>query len=453
MTFPVGNVYVSKLKYGQTDSDSVKRLQTVLKIAESGNYDSVTDLAVIAWQKSIGDTPDPVGKSFLGPKQANLIFKGTGNNVIDDTNSIITTTTLGSFLKAQGHTVVDTDVPYGRDSAWTGVKYILVHHTASPDTGLEATIAHFVRTGGSYPPLSQIMLGQSGKVWMCSKQRTGQAEPGRANHAGKGSWPGVPTDRMNEFSLGIECQASGKYPLSDYPVMYKTLIKLIADLCRRYNLDETKVLGHKEWSTTGKIDPRDDMAKIRADVKAALTPVVVEPPKPPVVVEPPIVEPPKPPVVVPPTVPDGVEVGQVMLWDKFSGKPVKKQQITEAQGWVPVNVKVPATPISGKEDHMLYARVLFEGHWKPGTEMAKVECHYVRDGGTPGDVSDDDPTAYDERHYEHGTKSVPFQMVHWEQGQKNVGGQWYMKVHGGVSAMTLDTRYCKTAVVGVYHAS
>lgn len=436
MTFPVGNVYVSKLKYGQTDSDSVKRLQTVLKIAESGNYDGATDLAVIAWQKSIGDTPDPVGKSFLGPKQAVLIFKSTGNNVIDDTNNgIVTTTTLGSFLKAQGHTVVDADVPYGRDSAWTGVKYILVHHTASPDAGLEATIAQYVKTGGAFPPLSQIVLGQSGKVWITSKQRQGQAEPGRASHAGRGSWPGVPTDRMNEFSLGIECQASGTKPLSAYPVMYKTLIKLIADLCKRYNLNETKVIGHKEWSSTGKVDPLDNMDKIRADVRAILNPVV--PP-----VEPPV-EPPKPPVV-----PTDVQIGLAMLWEKYSGKPKTKKTIKESDGWVAVDVKVPATPISGKEDHMLYARVGFEGHWK-ASGMAKVECHYVRDGGTPGDVSDDDPTAYDERHYEYGTKSVPFQMVHFEAGQKGVGGQWYMRVHGGVSAMTLDTRYCKTAVVGV----
>jgi hypothetical protein len=447
MTFPVGKVYLSKLKYGQKDSDSVKRLQTVLKIAETGNYDAATDKAVIAWQKSIGDTPDPIGASFLGPKQAELIFRGTGNTLINDLVPVNTSTTLGTYLKSKGHTVVDADVPYGRDSTWKGVQYILVHHTASPDDGLEATIAQFIKTGGTYPPLSQIMLGQSGKVWITTKPRAGDEEPGRASHAGKGSWPGVPTDRMNEVSLGIECQASGKKPLSAYPVMYKTLIKLLADLCKRYGINETKVIGHKEWSSTGKIDPLDDMNKIRADVKAALNPVKppVEPPKPPV-------DPPVPPVE-PPTPP--VTGTNVQVWDKFSGKPSTKRVVKESDGWTAMTeLRLPANPIGGREDHMWYGRLNFvsdtgESYWKAGNGVAKVEVQYVRDGGTPNDPKDDDPTAMDERHYEHGTKSVPFQQVHWEQGEKNVGGVWWIKVHGGVSAVQITTRYAKAYAIKV----
>ena len=181
-------------------------------------------------------------------------------------------TTLGSWLKGEGFTVEDSDVPYGRDSTWHGVDWIVVHHTVSDDDGSESSIASYIRNGGSgtYPPLAQIMLGQSGKVWMCSKERSGQSDPGRASHAGNGNGYGVPVDSMNAYSLGIECQCDGSHKLATHATLYQTLIELCAALCRRYGLDADHVIGHKEWSSTGKVDPRDDMDEIRADVAAEL---------------------------------------------------------------------------------------------------------------------------------------------------------------------------------------
>jgi len=181
-------------------------------------------------------------------------------------------TTLGNYLKGKGFKVDDSNVPYGRDTTWDKVKWIFVHHTASTcNASKESADANYIRTAsGRYPPLAQIMLGQSGKVWMCSKQRGGQAEPGRASHAGEGSYPGIPTDCGNQMSLGIEVQCSGAHPLANHKDQYAVLIDLIADLCKRYGLDSTKVIGHKEYSSTGKIDPRDSMNTIRADVKAQM---------------------------------------------------------------------------------------------------------------------------------------------------------------------------------------
>jgi len=180
--------------------------------------------------------------------------------------------TLGAWLKDQGFKVNDDDVPYGRDSTWYGVDWVLVHHTVSDDDGSESSIAGQVRTGGpgTYPPLAQIMLGQSGTVWMCSKERSGQSDPGRASHAGNGAGYGVPVDSMNAYSLGIECQCDGSHKLATHGTLYKTLIELCAALCRRYGLPADHVIGHKEWSSTGKVDPRDDMDVIRADVARAL---------------------------------------------------------------------------------------------------------------------------------------------------------------------------------------
>lgn len=81
------HVYVSKLKYGQRSSDSVKHLQR--RLAElghripdgaTGNYFSQTDDAVRAWQRKIGDRVDPKGRSSIGPRQAKVLF-GSGYTI------------------------------------------------------------------------------------------------------------------------------------------------------------------------------------------------------------------------------------------------------------------------------------------------------------------------------------------------------------------------------------
>lgn len=80
-----GDVYVSKLHYGQPDSDSVPRLQQALNVislpapgnitlAVTGNYDDPTDIVVRAWQRHIANTPDPAKGSSVGPQQAATLF-------------------------------------------------------------------------------------------------------------------------------------------------------------------------------------------------------------------------------------------------------------------------------------------------------------------------------------------------------------------------------------------
>lgn len=80
-------VYLSRLHVGQTASDSVKALQSRLNairyppyanVPVTGDYESLTDASVRAWQKSIGDAVDPVGHSSIGPRQAAKLWAGTG---------------------------------------------------------------------------------------------------------------------------------------------------------------------------------------------------------------------------------------------------------------------------------------------------------------------------------------------------------------------------------------
>jgi hypothetical protein len=296
-SYVTSHVYRSKCGFGEPtngdeSSDTVRELQEVLnhttlaggqELVVSGIYDTHTDEEVRLWQEQIAhDTPDPAFMSYLGPNQFALMFPDGTYTRHDDGDPAIASgtggsggagSTLGRWLKEQEFTVEDDDVPLGRESEWQRVNFLMVHHTVSPDNGSESDIANYCRKGGSgtYPPLCQIMLGQSGTVWMTCRERDGQADPGRASHAGSGSGYGVPDDTMNEQALGIEVQCDGTHPLSTHTHQYNVLIQLLAALCVRYELVPLDaIIGHKEWSTTGKVDPLDDMDTIRMDVVEAL---------------------------------------------------------------------------------------------------------------------------------------------------------------------------------------
>jgi murein DD-endopeptidase MepM/ murein hydrolase activator NlpD len=293
------DIYSSKLGYGEptngdADSDTVKELQERLNrislqggqtLTVNGKYDDDTDDEVRKWQEQIvHDTPDAPGKSYLGPRQMAAMFPSPPYVLHDNGLPAIAggttppepppepevptvgSTVLGEALLAAGFTVHDADVPLGRESTWRGVEFLMVHHTGSPDTNTAASDARWIRTGNADAPLAQLMLDQTGEVWVCCAPRGDQPDPGRASHAGRGNGYGVPDDKMNEVSLGIECKADGSRPLADYPVMYEALIRLLRFLSERYGVPTDNIIGHKEWSSTGKVDPRDDMDTVRADV-------------------------------------------------------------------------------------------------------------------------------------------------------------------------------------------
>lgn len=91
---PTSNkVYLSKLRYGQYDSDSVWYLQDVLNrhtlsggqtLPLTGNYLSETDEEVRLCQKQHGFGNDPVNGSYVGPNQANHLFSGSGLTIVND---------------------------------------------------------------------------------------------------------------------------------------------------------------------------------------------------------------------------------------------------------------------------------------------------------------------------------------------------------------------------------
>jgi endonuclease/exonuclease/phosphatase family metal-dependent hydrolase len=72
-----GKVYLSKLKFGQADSDSVWYLQRALgmpRALRTAYYGPLTDEAVREHQAANVPPADAPGKSFVGPKQADILF-------------------------------------------------------------------------------------------------------------------------------------------------------------------------------------------------------------------------------------------------------------------------------------------------------------------------------------------------------------------------------------------
>jgi N-acetyl-anhydromuramyl-L-alanine amidase AmpD len=408
-------VYESKMVLNQKDSDSVRNVQSALNargyyMPITGNYGTITQANVSAFQTNAGSAELD---GIVGPHTAELLDLVWVDDVtVAPQPPLVEHTTLGSYLDSVGHRVMDVDTPYGRPETadWQGVKFIMLHHTATEDDGVESVLAESIRTSGPYPPNAQILLGGSGTVWLCSKQRQDQPEPGRASHAGVGKGFGIPDDSMNAVSIGVEVQADGTRPLSTYP-SYTTLIKLLADLCKRYNLSSDKVIGHKEWSTSGKIDPLDNMDVVRLHVAIQLG--------------------------------EQIEPEEDMYVYHYTGKPSNGQSVgteyvsvTNAR-WVP--------PVDGLLHAMVYLNCTFK--LKTGKETGTIRVRAVREAynGQPADV-----TAYqDFTVSRNGTKDGEYLITHtWFESAE--GGRpihWEVDRSVDFESVRLGTRYSKWALL------
>ncbi|QDG90693.1 LysM peptidoglycan-binding domain-containing protein [Pseudarthrobacter sp. NIBRBAC000502770] len=166
---------------------------------------------------------------------------------------------LANVLRAAGISVVEIDGwqnrgYFGRDLA--DVRGVLWHHTAagrgsfSYDDAPSLNICTYGRSDLA-GPLCHIVLGRSGTAYITAA--------GLANHAGAGSAPGIPTDAGNYYFIGIEMESSGVAPF-DWTDAQLAAVPLIgAALERAYLFDQAEddrpQLGHKEYSSQGKIDP------------------------------------------------------------------------------------------------------------------------------------------------------------------------------------------------------
>lgn len=136
---------------------------------------------------------------------------------------------------------------------------VLCHHTAgSGDTQRTAEQMALEGRPDLKPPLAQIALSRTGIVYVMAA--------GRANHAGKmKAIAGLPAGDGNEQLLGIEAMNTGFEGWG--PAQFGAYVRLCAALCNAYDWPAYRVLGHKETSLSGKIDPgKMSMPDFRADV-------------------------------------------------------------------------------------------------------------------------------------------------------------------------------------------
>lgn len=151
-----------------------------------------------------------------------------------------------------------------RTNSWTAgfdPVGVLCHHTATPKSWALAMVLRLLIRGrpGLSGPLCQIGLGRDGTVYIIAA--------GRANHAGTAKAVGtVSAGDGNYLYVGIEAFNDGvgePWPA----VQYNAYVLLCAVLSKKVTGSSVRtVAAHKETSTTGKIDPRFDMGKFRANV-------------------------------------------------------------------------------------------------------------------------------------------------------------------------------------------
>lgn len=103
-----------------------------------------------------------------------------------------------------------------------------------------------LRTANSKGRVSaHYLIGRDGKRYQLVPDEL------RAWHAGAGSW-GTITD-VNSASIGIEIDNDGQ---SDYPdAQVESLLVLLDDLCKRWSIPRTQVIGHSDLAPTRKVDP------------------------------------------------------------------------------------------------------------------------------------------------------------------------------------------------------
>jgi hypothetical protein len=129
---------------------------------------------------------------------------------------------------------------------------VVCHHTGS--------YGETARGIAEHPQLglaSQIFLSRSGELTICGA--------GVAWHAGEGSYPGIPDDSANQYTIGIEAANDGggspglphRYGDVWSDEQYNAYVRTVAAILTRLGQPASHAIGHKEWAgaAQGKWDP------------------------------------------------------------------------------------------------------------------------------------------------------------------------------------------------------
>lgn len=133
---------------------------------------------------------------------------------------------------------------------------LMLHHDASPP-------------GSSSSSADYIIDNLLSQLWLAFDGTWHVIAAGRMNHAGKGSWPGVPDDNANATFIGIETDHTTNESWSHGQRQYglRGILALADWLDIRDSADDLlrHLIAHKEWAPDRKVDPDPlDMDELRA---------------------------------------------------------------------------------------------------------------------------------------------------------------------------------------------
>jgi hypothetical protein len=133
--------------------------------------------------------------------------------------------------------------------------------------------------------------------------------------------------------------------------------------------------------------------------------------------------------------------GQTVGWYKYSGKPSGTLKLKPGV-YTRVDVTIPPPPADGVEHRMLYANVTPAWKLPPSDPGYKAQRAVLRVRWTRKLTGSSDNTAYQSYVVVPGD---PFLLthLHWEMGEKGVGGFWSIRIDGDVTGGSIGTRYSK----------
>ena len=170
---------------------------------------------------------------------------------------------LADVLRDEGLSVIEHDGWRERGHGdFLDIRGVLCHHTA----GGGPSDWRIVQNGRpDLPgPLAQLVLEKDGTYRVIAA--------GVCWHAGRGSWPGWPTDNANYHTIGIEAVSRGTFPWDWTPAQLDAYKRGCAALLRRIGKSAAAgCVAHREYSSEGKIDPAGiDMNAFRRDVQVLI---------------------------------------------------------------------------------------------------------------------------------------------------------------------------------------
>lgn len=165
-------------------------------------------------------------------------------------------TWLADVLHAAGLPLCPVDGWQGRGRELTTINGIVAHHTATPASTPDGSVAKLLRDGRPdlAGPLAQLGLDRQGRYWLIAD--------GKCNHNGHGMW--------GNQALGIEAFNNGKgEPWS--ALQLGAYVKGCAAILRHLGQNEGHVQAHRETDPLRKVDPVGiDMNEFRRKVAALL---------------------------------------------------------------------------------------------------------------------------------------------------------------------------------------